>query len=89
MGRKTKTQDKKQRAGKATTDRKDSLKSSRASLKKAVGKNVKMSAKKVAKGGSPKAGSSKGGGKYPCDHPVVCPVCNKPISRYVSTYSQL
>ena len=88
MGKRVKTQDKKQRAGKATTDRKDSLKSSRASLKKAVGKNAKMSAKKVAKG-SPKAGSSKGGGGFPCDQPVDCPLCPKTISRYVITYSPL
>ena len=88
MGRKS--LEKKKKVGKAVTDRpKDRLKSSRAVLKQAVSKNVKGSARKVAKGGSPQAGSSKGGKKYPCDNAVVCPACNTTISRYVSTYSQL
>ena len=86
MGKRVKTQDKKQRSGKATTDRKDSSKSSRASLKKSVGKNAKMSAKKAAKG-SPKAGSSRGGGGFPCDQPVDCPLCPTTISRYIVSYS--
>ena len=89
MGKiRVKTKDKTQRAGGDTTDRKASSKSSRASLKKSVSKKVKLTAKKAAKG-SPKAGSSKGGGGFPCDQPVDCPLCPKTISRYVITYSPL
>ena len=87
MGKiRVKTKDKTQRAEGDMTDRRASSKSSRVDLKKSLSRKVKSTARKAAKV-SPKAGPSRGGGGFPCDQPVDCPLCPTTISRYVVSYS--